>query len=94
MTTEGGGRRELVLSYERGQWRARGAGLDVAHADLAALDTLIVRAFEGAEPSSVHVRFDMGALPAWLRQYQAHYFNYVLRVGRGTGTHDGREARP
>ncbi|HEX6998257.1 MAG TPA: DUF5395 family protein [Gammaproteobacteria bacterium] len=91
MTPDGGGRRELILSYDRGQWRARGAGLDLAHADLAALDALIVRALEGGGPSSVHVRFDVDALPQWLRQYQSHYFNYVLRIGRGT--HDGRDAR-
>jgi len=26
------------------------------------------------------VRFDRNALPPWLRQYQSHYFNYVLRI--------------
>jgi hypothetical protein len=34
----------------------------------------------------VYVRFDLGTLPVWLRQYQAHYFNYVLCVApRGDG---------
>lgn len=75
---------ELTLRFEAGQWRAAGADLDVSHADLAELDSLIVQAF-AAEPHRrrVHVRFDTRALPTWMRQYQAHYFNYVLEVGRG-----------
>jgi hypothetical protein len=30
----------------------------------------------------VHVRFDLEALPVWIRQYHAHYCNYVLHVDR------------
>jgi hypothetical protein len=75
---------ELTLSYENGQWRAEGAGVDLAHADLASLDVSIVRALASkASPRHVHVRFDTSRLPVWLRQYQSHYFNYVLRMDGG-----------
>lgn len=77
-------RAELTLCWEAGRWRAAGAGIDVAHADLAALDTLIVNALAVTrQATTAHVRFDMSRLPAWLRQYQAHYFNYVLHVDGG-----------
>jgi hypothetical protein len=72
---------ELVLSYEQNRWCARGAGVDVTHADLEGLETLIEHelAVDHA-PLDVHVRFDMAVLPRWLHQYHHHYCNYVLRV--------------
>jgi Family of unknown function (DUF5395) len=73
---------EVVLSYADDRWRARGDGVDLAHADLPNLDALIARAFAERAPVCVHVRFDLAGLPTWLRQYQAHYCNYVLRVAR------------
>ena len=73
--------RELALRYEQGRWRARGPGLDLEHRELRDLDALIAAACaEGCADVRVHVRFDLDALPLWLRQYQAHYFNYVLLV--------------
>jgi hypothetical protein len=75
---------ELTLRWEAGTWRAAGAGIDVAHADLAALDTLIIDELaRTGGATTAHVRFDVGRLPAWLRQYQSHYFNYVLHVDGG-----------
>lgn len=74
---------ELTLRWERGAWRASGAGVDVSDADLAALDDSIVRSLRGRGATRAHVRFDTSTLPAWLRQYQAHYFNYVLHIGGG-----------
>ncbi len=74
---------ELTLRWERGRWRAQGAGVDVTNPDLAALDDLIVRALRGRGATRAHVRFDTSTLPMWLRQYQAHYFNYVLHIGGG-----------
>jgi hypothetical protein len=70
---------EVVLRYESQTWRAQGAGIDVAHAELGAIDAAIDAALcPRAAPLHVHVRFDMSSLPAWLRQYQAHYCNYSL----------------
>ncbi len=75
---------ELTLRWDAGVWRVAGAGLDLAHADLAALDALIIDALARTHRArKAHVRFDMSRLPVWLRQYQAHYFNYVLHVERG-----------
>ena len=72
---------ELTLSFEAGRWRARGDGIDVEHAELPELDRLIARDAAGGRPGTrVHVRFDVGGLPEWMRQYQAHYFNYVLTL--------------
>lgn len=73
---------ELVLTHEQDRWRARGEGIDVAHATLAGLDALIAAALAvEAGPRRVHVRFDFGTLPTWLRQYHAHYLSYSLEVG-------------
>ncbi|MBN1240237.1 MAG: DUF5395 family protein [Gammaproteobacteria bacterium] len=76
---------ELTLHHEAGRWRAVGDGIDVAHADLAGLDRLIGEAVRRRNdpPRRVHVRFDVDRLPAWMRQYQAHYFNYVLTLNDG-----------
>lgn len=72
---------ELVLSYESARWRARGAGVDVTHAELRGLEQLVedALAVEGAA-RRVHLRFDTASLPVWLRQYHTHYCNYVLTV--------------
>lgn len=72
---------EIVLTYEEGRWRARGPSFDLVHEDLCALDALIEAAVaDPREALDVHVRFDFATLPVWLRQYQPHYCNYVLRV--------------
>ena len=72
---------ELVLTFERDRWRAAGLGLDVEHADLRGLESLVTTSLaERGAPSRVHVRFDMAALPTWLRQYHTHYCNYVLEI--------------
>lgn len=78
---------ELTLRWEGGRWRASGTGVDVSHTDLAALDRLILDALAGtASAARACVRFDLRSLPVWLRQYQAHYFNYVLRFDGGERT--------
>lgn len=75
---------ELILCWEAGRWRAAGAGIDVTHEDLAALDALIVNQLARMRRATkAHVRFDTSRMPVWLRQYQAHYFNYVLHVDGG-----------
>lgn len=74
---------ELVLTYERGRWHARGEGIDVAHAELRGLEALIeARVASEAAPVEVRLAFDAGTLPRWLRQYHGHYCNYTLRVAR------------
>lgn len=72
---------ELILSYGHAGWHARGAGVDVVHAELRGLEALVedALAVEGAV-RRVHVRFDTGGLPVWLRQYHTHYCNYVLTI--------------
>jgi hypothetical protein len=73
--------RELVLSYEGRQWRARGDGLDLTHVELRALEALIgTQVASDAAPVEVRLEFDMSALPRWLHQYHGHYCNYTLRV--------------
>lgn len=71
---------KLVLSFENGRWRARGAGIDVAHAELRGLEALLEAELAGAKPVDVELAFDMDGLPRWLHQYHAHYVNYTLRV--------------
>lgn len=76
----------LVLSFERGRWRACGDGVDVAHRQLRSLEALIEARLSGAEPVDVELKFDMASLPRWLHQYHGHYLNYTLRVPpRGAG---------
>ena len=73
--------RELVLSYERGRWYARGDGVDLVHAELRGLEALIeAHVASDAAPVEVRLDFDMTALPRWLHQYHGHYCNYTLRV--------------
>jgi hypothetical protein len=74
--------RELVLSFERGRWRARGDGIDVEHRELRGLEDLIEAQLAGEAPVNVELKFDMAALPRWLHQYHGHYCNYTLRVPR------------
>jgi hypothetical protein len=76
---------EVVLTYEPHVWRARGAGIDVVHADLHGLEALIKARLAGESPVDVRLKFDMTALPRGLHQYHAHYSNYTLHVpGRGS----------
>jgi hypothetical protein len=78
--------RELVLTYEGNRWRARGHGVDLAHAELRALEALIGRhAASDAAPVEVRLEFDVSALPRWLHQYHGHYCNYTLRVPPRSG---------
>jgi hypothetical protein len=74
--------RELVLSFERGSWRARGDGVDAVHRELRGLEALIERELASEAPVDVLLQFDMTALPRWLHQYHGHYCNYTLHVPR------------
>ena len=72
---------ELVLSYERGRWHARGAGVDLEHGELRGLEGLIGEHLAGERaPVEVRLEFDMVALPRWLHQYHGHYCNYTLHL--------------
>lgn len=74
---------ELVLTYERDCWHARGAGIDVAHRELRGLEALIEAELKGGgAPVEVNLKFDTAALPRWLQQYHGHYCNYTLYVPR------------
>src|SRR5687767_3063482 len=73
--------RELVLSYARGRWHARGGEVDLVHRELRGLEGLIeAHMASEAAPVEVRLQFDMSALPRWLHQYHGHYCNYTLRV--------------
>ena len=77
---------ELVLTYERDCWRATGLGLDVTHTELRGVERLLTTLLaERGGPPRVHLRFDTGSLPTWLRQYHAHYCNYVLKIAPAEG---------
>ena len=72
---------ELVLTYEQDRWRAIGLGIDVTHAEVRGLESRLTTLLaERGAPPRVQLRFDTRALPTWLRQYQAHYCNYVLEI--------------
>jgi hypothetical protein len=71
---------EVAVTFANRRWRASGAGVDVEHADLRALEDLIVGRLAGSGARRVAMRFDFAALPAWLRQHQSHYFNYFLEI--------------
>jgi hypothetical protein len=76
-----GVRVDLELRYEHDRWRARGAGIDIVHTDLRALEALIAARLRDARaPLHVQINFDAGAMPSWIRQYHGHYRNYVLHV--------------
>ena len=75
--------RELVLTYEHGRWHARGADVELDHADLCGVEALIEKHVASAAAAvEVRLSFDMAALPRWLHQYHGHYCNYTLLVPR------------
>ena len=88
--------REFVLSFEHGRWRASSGEIAIDGEDLPELEASLARAFrsrpELAErlPARVELRFDYASLPRWLRQYQAHYFNYALEIDAATSPEDRR----
>jgi hypothetical protein len=72
---------DVDLSYDRDRWRACGAGIEVVHAELRGIETLLAaRLANERAPLDVQLRFDTAALPRWLLQYHGHYCNYVLHV--------------
>lgn len=78
--------RDLSLTYEHGRWRARGAGVELEHAELRGLESLIeARVGIAAGPVEVRLNFDMAVLPRWLHQYHGHYCNYTLVVAPRVG---------
>lgn len=86
--------REFVLSFEGGRWLAASGGVAVDGADLPELEASLARAFRSIPalaarlPARVQLRFDYDSLPRWMRQYQAHYFNYSLDIDAVTAPED------
>ncbi len=78
---------EFVLRYEQDRWVASGNDFTVSGHDLPELESSLATAFRSRPalaaqlPVQVQLRFDYAVLPRWLRQYQAHYFNYALNIG-------------
>ena len=72
---------DVELWYDRDRWRARGAGIEVVHAELRGIEALLAaRLANERAPLDVRLRFDNASLPRWLLQYHGHYCNYVLHV--------------
>jgi hypothetical protein len=73
---------EVSLTHRDGRWRAQGldGALDLEHVELQALEALIESSLARRGERCAVVRFDASSLPAWLRQYHTHYFNYTLRL--------------
>ncbi len=86
--------REFVLSFEGGRWLAASGGVAVDGKDLPELEASLARAFRSIPalaarlPARVRLRFDYDSLPRWMRQYQAHYFNYSLDIDAVTAPED------
>ena len=87
---------EFVLSFERGRWLASSGDVTVHGEDLPELEASLAHAFRSKPalaarlPARVQLRFDYASLPRWMRQYQAHYFNYKLDIDAGTSKEDCR----
>lgn len=71
---------DLLVSFSDNRWRACGAGVDVEHTELRALDTLVETRLAQCGAQAAAMRFDVSSLPPWMRQYQTHYFNYTLHA--------------
>jgi hypothetical protein len=72
---------DVELRYEHDRWHARGAGIEIVHAELRGIETLLASQLATERtPLDVELRFDTAALPRWLLQYHGHYCNYVLHV--------------
>ena len=70
---------ELTLSHDGQCWYANGAGLRFTAESLGTLERRICARLLVPRNAVADLKFDMSSLPAWLHQYQAHYFNYRLR---------------
>ena len=76
---------EFVLSYTHQHWCAKSEGIVLMAENLRALEEAVavtlVERFGEDRPVQAQMRFDTNGIPRWIRQYQAHYFNYVLNIG-------------
>jgi hypothetical protein len=77
--------REFALRHDGALWYADDGSVAVAAETLGALEDVLTAVLQeqlGIDfVGEVAMRFDLSRLPIWLRQYQAHYFNYRLRIG-------------
>ena len=84
--------REFVLNFKQGRWLAASGDIAVDGADLPELEAALARTFRSRPalaaglPARVQLRFDYASLPQWMRQYQAHYFNYSLDIDAGNAS--------
>lgn len=77
----------LIISHDGGRWRARGDGVQAEGRTLAELDAHLRAGLRGGgakrrpgQRVTVFMGFDFDTLPAWLRQYSAHYFNRTVVI--------------
>lgn len=77
---------ELTIDHDGHCWQARGENLGVRAPRLGELDRELLHAmrvsgrFRPGQRVTVHMAFDRDALPRWLRQYAAHYFNRTITL--------------
>lgn len=79
---------EISLSHDGDSWTASTCDARLTGKDLATIEdqlTAVIQTdprFNKDEPIDVHISFDMEAMPRWLHQYQAHYFNYTFTANK------------
>lgn len=77
---------ELAIHHDGRCWQARSPELEVRAPELSDLDGELLRAlrasgqFRPGQRVTVHMGFDRVALPRWLHQYAAHYFNRTVTL--------------
>lgn len=86
---------ELVLEHDGRAWLAYCNGIKARANSLPELDNALARslAAAGKFPAgavTVHMRFNRGSLPGWLRQYTSHYFNRTVRLQSLPSTESAR----
>lgn len=77
---------KIILSFDGGQWFVDLDDCRVGACELRDLENRIAEilrqkpCYANRKSVLVGVSFDYDSIPAWLRQYQSHYFNYLLTV--------------
>lgn len=75
----------LTLSHDGTRWRATGTAGCFTAPTLREVEEQISRALLEPQAAVAVLSFDVDNLPGWMRQYQAHYFNYRLKPASRTG---------
>ncbi len=71
---------DLILTHDGHRWAVLCDEEHLSSESLEKLDNQIRVKLRKFAPANVAVRFDLSSLPTWLRQYQSHYCNYLLKI--------------